>query len=415
MAVYFARANGNVNAAIWATTPSGSAASQTFAAGDVLLSNGFTVTINVNTDLGPTGEVRNDTTGGATQGGSFTLNAVTLTANVFAGGAVNVACLTASAGSGATATIVGNLTGGTGSTASAVTQAGAGTLSVVGNVTGGSAVNSMGINTNSNTGPVVVVGNVTAGSNAPGIYMAGTSGSLTITGNVTASASQDGVLSDQTTSNGVTITGSANGAASGAVSGVNQRNAGTLTITGSCTGGGSGGAGLRNSGTGTVTVTGRAIGGANTSGGPGVRNDSTGAVTIDEIEYGSSNGASPTQGAIRFANKTSNVALLFRQGLSQKTLVDINSTSLLPAASDVRFGTTYNAGGSTGTLRVPSAANVLQGVLVDATTGTLMLTAAEFWAYATSSATTAGSMGERLRNAATVASTGQQLADALTP
>ena len=140
----------------------------------------------------------------------------------------------------------------------------------------------------------------------------------------------------------------------------------------------------------------------------------SGVTTVDEIEYGDL-GASPTSGPIRLADKTSNVAVMYRFGTTKKTLVDANASGLMPAASNVRSGTVYNGGNSTGTCAVPAAGSVALGVPVDATTGTAALTPAAVWDYLTASATTAGSMGDRLRNAATVASTGQALADALTP
>jgi len=82
-----------------------------------------------------------------------------------------------------------------------------------------------------------------------------------------------------------------------------------------------------------------------------------------------------------------------------------------PATNNVRFGTTYGASSElTGTLRVPTAANVLSGVLVDNTTGTLLMTPADFWNYLIASGFTANSIGDRLQNAATVATTGGQIA-----
>ena len=82
-----------------------------------------------------------------------------------------------------------------------------------------------------------------------------------------------------------------------------------------------------------------------------------------------------------------------------------------PATTNVRFGTTYGASSElTGTLRVPSAANVLSGVLTDNTTGTLLMTPADFWNYLIASGFTANSIGDRLQNAATVATTGGQIA-----
>ena len=82
-----------------------------------------------------------------------------------------------------------------------------------------------------------------------------------------------------------------------------------------------------------------------------------------------------------------------------------------PATSNVRFGTNYGASSElTGTLRVPSAANVLSGVLTDNTTGTLLMTPADFWNYLISSGFTANSIGDRLQNVSTVATTGGQIA-----
>jgi hypothetical protein len=82
-----------------------------------------------------------------------------------------------------------------------------------------------------------------------------------------------------------------------------------------------------------------------------------------------------------------------------------------PATNNVRLGTTYGASSElTGTLRVPTAANVLQGVLVDNTTGTLLMTPADFWNYLIASGFTADSIGDRLQNVATVATTGGQIA-----
>jgi hypothetical protein len=82
-----------------------------------------------------------------------------------------------------------------------------------------------------------------------------------------------------------------------------------------------------------------------------------------------------------------------------------------PATNNVRFGTTYGASNElTGTLIVPSPSNVLQGVGTDATVGTLLMTPADFWNYLISSGFTANSIGDRLQNASTVATTGGQIA-----
>jgi hypothetical protein len=82
-----------------------------------------------------------------------------------------------------------------------------------------------------------------------------------------------------------------------------------------------------------------------------------------------------------------------------------------PTTNNVRFGTTYGPSSElTGTLIVPSPSNVLQGVGTDATTGTLLMTPAQFWNYLIASGFTANSIGDRLQNASTVATTGGQIA-----
>ena len=70
-----------------------------------------------------------------------------------------------------------------------------------------------------------------------------------------------------------------------------------------------------------------------------------------------------------------------------------------PATNNVRSGVTYGASNElTGTANIPSAANVRKGVPVDATVGTADLTAADFWDYLASNITTAGSIGEVVKD-----------------
>jgi hypothetical protein len=70
-----------------------------------------------------------------------------------------------------------------------------------------------------------------------------------------------------------------------------------------------------------------------------------------------------------------------------------------PATSNVRNGVTYGpALELTGTANIPIPANVRRGVPVDATIGTADLTAADMWDYLASNITTAGSIGEVVKN-----------------
>ena len=402
MATYYARKAGNINASdVWATTPTGTASAVTFASGDVLVTNSFTVTVNVSTDLGATGQVRNDTTGGATAGGSFWLNnGVTLTANVFGGGGQGAFCVNGnSLLAGQSASLVGNLTNGTGALDMAsFGSTGAGTVNITGNLTGG--VGASGRNFGAQiTGPTTInfSGNITGGTGGAGV-----SEGMHINN---ASA----VLNFQ---NG-NITGGSGGSSNGGNFGINITSAASVTINGNVIGGGvrSSGAnqhaGLNNaSSTTTVTINGNAVGGTffsgvlnsgngpisitraignaygpgNTTGlaaAPGVTNSGLGVVTIDQIEYGTF-GQSPTSGAgIRLRKANTNVAVFnYADTAGAKTLIDATQNAAMPAATDVRSGVSYASGAATGSCAVPAASSVASGVPVDAGLGTAVLTLA---------------------------------------
>lgn len=514
MATYFARASGNINAAIWATTPAGVASSVTFDPADVLIANGFTVTVNVDVTVA---QVRNDTFSGAANNGSFLLSTgVTLTAAVPGTGTVSCVVFNLSTA----ATITGNIFGASGAFASgAVSHAGSGTLTINGNVIGptvSSSNSSIGVsgsgtliingnvaNTNAsdnvairvtaaNTSSIIINGavtstggtavSITAGSdltvNIGPITNASTASSSTIifnssspatincpvvgpsiSSNLTGSAFNNG-STGLVTFNGTITGGTGAGSSAAAVinsstgtvvvnstvtgdvgPGVRNTSTGVVTINGTVIGGVSNGAGVINNGAGIVTINGTAVGGVS---GPGVTNSSVGRVTVtrakgnafgigstgltgqvgvsntstgfcivSELEYGDL-GMSPTAGPIIMLDQTSNVALLYRSGLAKQAVIDVNTTAgLLPAVSDTRKGVVYNAGNNVGTMNVPAAASTALGVSVDNTTGTATLTAAAILDELISNTRVAGSFGERLKAVSTIATTGQQLADAL--
>jgi hypothetical protein len=82
-----------------------------------------------------------------------------------------------------------------------------------------------------------------------------------------------------------------------------------------------------------------------------------------------------------------------------------------PSVSDVRLGVTYSSSPTlTGTCAVPLPQYVSQGVPVGATVGTGYINAVEVWNILTSTITTSSSIGERLKVASTIETTGDQLA-----
>ena len=89
-----------------------------------------------------------------------------------------------------------------------------------------------------------------------------------------------------------------------------------------------------------------------------------------------SNGIQAIGGYTRFTMDTDISYYHQRVDGSFVTLTDVTQIAgLLPTAANVRQGTTYNAGGLTGTLAVPAANQVAVGVAVDNTVGTAAITA----------------------------------------
>jgi hypothetical protein len=133
-------------------------------------------------------------------------------------------------------------------------------------------------------------------------------------------------------------------------------------------------------------------------------------IFVKEIEQGNF-GYVPISGYIRLSTASGAFYKGVTTGSSTRTLSDpADIAGQVPAQSDVRFGVTYQSGSKTGSAYIPAAASVGFGVPVDNTTGTAALTPASVWDAATSSLTTSGSIGERLKNASTVDTTGDQLA-----
>jgi hypothetical protein len=326
----------------------------------VLFANSFAIAINVDTDLGGAGQVRNDTLGGATAGGAFTLsNGVTLTANVIQANVTSgVTVVTYAGASPNSASIVGNASSvNTSGGSTPINHTGTGTLNFTGNVTGDAHGASLG----------------------GVINLANASGTINFTGNATGGSGINGYGIQNAAAGTVNVVGNCLGGSGAAIG---NQSTGTINIVGQAIGSATGGtgAGVANISTGTVIVT-RAIGngfGPGSSGlaaAVGVSNSGLGVVGVEELEYGTL-GMSPTSGAgIRLKKLTSNVAIFnYCDTAGAKTLVDATQGQM-PAATDVRSGVSYASGAATGSCAVPAASSVGFGVPVDATLGTAVLTA----------------------------------------
>ena len=187
MATWFAQTTGAINAAnMWNSVPAGGGTVLTWpaAATDVLMANGKSVTVNVNTTVA---EVRTDTAHGATVGGTFTLgNGIALTANGYIGSS-GLGAISFSAASG---TLTGNFYGGSGNGSPAVFSSGSGTLNITGNVySGTTGTNNHGIR-NAGTGTINLTGNAISLGGGAGV--SADSGTITVSGYVEASTAVAG-------------------------------------------------------------------------------------------------------------------------------------------------------------------------------------------------------------------------------
>jgi hypothetical protein len=110
-----------------------------------------------------------------------------------------------------------------------------------------------------------------------------------------------------------------------------------------------------------------------------------------------------------FRDNSTNGALPPAVSAPATRLVSPDTVADSPIPANVRQGTSYAAGSQTGTMIVPSRDNVAKGVLVDNTTGTAILDADAIWAVPLTSINTLNSIGRRVKNAATVETTGAQI------
>ena len=206
----------------WNTVASGASCSATAgtnlvwppAPGDTLNLNGCT-NINLNVNPGSAGHITltNAAAGAGVAGGSLACATATGPATINAdliGGSIVLLATAGTAGPGCN--ITGNIVGGGGASAHAVSDTHANvTLTVAGNITGGAGNGSNGYIFNSASGAVSVTGNVTggAGLNSFGLQMA-LGGSMTLNGNCIGSdvtVTSPACVTVQNTSGTFTITG----------------------------------------------------------------------------------------------------------------------------------------------------------------------------------------------------------------
>jgi hypothetical protein len=376
---YFAQSSSNINASnVWNTAANGSGSYLTWppAAGDVLMANGKTITVNVSVTVA---EVRNDTTGGATVGGYFDLtNGVTLTANIYAGGAAGQ-CVRFALAYPNTAAIVGNILGGSIANSYGLAQSSTGVLTITGNITGGSANNTYGIYRSG--GVLNITGNLTGGSgtNSSGVNMEAGSETVTITGNLYGSNSTVSSYGLRVNIGTAIIHGSVYGTSSGGGLKTTQYTT-NITINGNVVAVGTSSAfipaiynGQNYAGVAVITVNGDMYA---SDYAPAGHCDGPSIFIINGNAYTAANGRQAVMGLCKY-NPTARNNVMDINGVQITHGVVSTPDNYVPASNHVRASLSYAAGALTGTCAVPGAASVLAGVPVDATVGTATLVAAD--------------------------------------
>lgn len=371
-------------------------------AADDAVSNTFIVVVDTNITVL---SLSNSTTGGATAGGGFNFTTGGLTANVTSLTAAAVGLITFNHTTG-TNTV--NVTNSFFPSVNAIQFAGGGTVNfnIPSLFPSASIVN--GSFLKNGAGTLNFVGNLinTTGNN--GVINI-TAGTVNITGNINGAAGSTQAATGLTITGGTTtVTGSVTGGAgTGNAHGISI-SAGNLTVIGNVTGGGGTLAqGIGSSTTGSITVTGTISANAQV----GLSSSSLAATVQVSGPLVNVNGVSAISALKFFITGTSTFWTNQSSLGVNKILYTNDQVTGFPSVADVRLGTAFGvANALTGTLIVPSPSNVLQGVGTDATVGTLLMTPADFWNYLISSGFTPNSIGDRLQNASTVATTGGQIA-----
>jgi hypothetical protein len=392
----------------------------TSVSGELIRNVAGTTTINGNI-ASNSGTAISNTSGTVTITGNLTTNSgtaitntsgtITITGNSTCNASAAGRCIVNTSG---TVTVVGDLfiqVSGAGQSHRNITNA-TGTINVIGIVNGaGGSSNGIQycITNDSSTGVINITGTVngitTVTSTIPqGTILNSVGGTVNITGLVNASTVA-GTIGQSTIFNAgggvVNINGNCQGSTGIAI----FNSVGTTTINGNVIGGVTVAPVINNS-TGTINLNGNAIGGTSFA----IDGVNAAGNTIIERAVYSNLGQSPITGYIKFKTTNPEIDVLRTDNVIVTLRDPLNVSGLLPATSDVRSGTTYNTGSSTGTLAMPAANLVQLGVPVGATFGTANLTPGDFWNYLISGITQSGSIGERLKVSSTLDTTLAQIA-----
>jgi hypothetical protein len=404
-----------INSGSWSDSAIWSGSLIPTASDDVFTNNRI---VYIDTDV-TVRSIRNVATGSAiastAQGNCFYLNngvTLTATADGVIGSALNILLFpTLIISSSNSAKIICNVTITSGNYGCAIIMDNDSSLSITGSIDGGPTGNpgtsARSINHRS-TGVLNVLGTVSGGMNTSSggaIYLSG-NGSLNVVGDIVGPGGQfsaGGQAITNASAGTVTITGSVSGSNIRAEATIFNISVGTLNITGSVRAGNVAAPAITSTTAGTIIVRGSISSSITANGISSTSTTATNLFTGPFYNTGSYNAVYAyrmqmlsTSSQWRFDTETAGVS---------KTLYTSNTLPGVPQQTDVRKGTTYNFG-LTGSIEMPDPTTVKQGVAVDNTTGSAILTPQDMFDVATQTLTDSGSIGNLLTGASTVQTVG---------
>jgi hypothetical protein len=300
--------------------------------------------------------------------------------------------------------VIGNLLASAGATS--INNSSGGTIRVTGNVVGGGSFFNGITNTGANV-LITVTGSVTGNANtAYGINNSGANSIMIISGSVRGGFSTAAGIS---IGSNVTLTVTGSVAGSNTAAAIITTTATTIRITGSATAG-IGGSAISTTGASTLEIKGPV---SSSIAFPGVQSTSATATNIFTGPFYNRNN--------RNAVFAPNIQLLSGSTPTwtfdtetvgeQRTLYTTDYPGNFPSITDVRDGVVFgDTSQFTGVVAIPSTGSVLKGVPVDNTTGSASFDTQNVWGIDINNLITTGSLGARLKNAATVAATGDAIA-----
>jgi len=336
------------------------------AANDDVYSNTYTihvdtsVTVNSVTNTGATSRLWKDgATTTATGGGTFNLyNGVTVSA------------------------IIPSINGNT----STLELSGTNSAALIGTINGTTSVAGHPSTRNTGSGIFTVVGTLlgsTSGQNNCSCITNTAGGIVNFTGNIVAG------------------TGTSN-------AGIINSSAGTIIVTGNVTGGtGSAAYGINNSSTGTAIVVGNVT--ATSATNAFVSSNASAINKISGNIINHSNGTAAIYAAKYVVDPAPKNGFIQYSNVNQFTTDSLSAFSM-PPVSAVRLGTTFANGTLSGTCAIPNANSVELSVPVDNTVGTAFVNNQTIFKTNITSLTGDGTIGQRLKNSATVQSVGNVIA-----